>query len=285
MTWWHAVVLGIVEGLTEFLPVSSTGHVTIVSKLLGYTIDDPDVTAFTAIIQIGAIVASVVYFRRDIVRMVTGFARGLVSAEDRQRFEWRLACAVIAGSIPIGIVALLFKDTIEGTLRSLWVVAIALILWSVVMAAAERYHSRLAVRADAVRHEQDLTVKDALIVGVVQCLALIPGISRSGATISTGLFRGLDRVTATRLAFFLAMPALSAAAVMQAVTARDAISQGVGWGATLIGIVASFVVGYAAIAWLLRFVAHHSITVFVWYRVALGVALLAALGTGALAAH
>jgi undecaprenyl-diphosphatase len=131
-----------------------------------------------------------------------------------------------------------------------------------------------------VRHERDLTVRDALVVGLVQCLALIPGVSRSGATISAGLFRGLDRVTATRLAFFLAMPALSAAAAMQAVSARDAISGGVGWSSTLIGIVASFVVGYAAIAWLLRFVAHHPITVFVWYRVAVGLALLGALAAG-----
>ncbi|MCW2611552.1 MAG: undecaprenol kinase [Cryptosporangiaceae bacterium] len=290
MSWWHAVLLGIVEGLTEFLPVSSTGHVTIVSKLLGYTIDDPDVTAFTAIIQIGAIAASIVYFWKDIVGMVTGFARGLVSPAARRRFEWRLACAVIAGSIPIGIVALLFKDTIEGTLRSLWVVAVALILWSPVMVAAERFHRRLVERKPSrhstesagpgVRHERDLTVRDALVVGLVQCLALIPGVSRSGATISAGLFRGLDRVTATRLAFFLAMPALSAAAAMQAVSARDAISGGVGWSSTLIGIVASFVVGYAAIAWLLRFVAHHPITVFVWYRVAVGLALLGALAAG-----
>jgi undecaprenyl-diphosphatase len=295
VSWFEAVLLGIVEGLTEFLPVSSTGHVTIVAKLLGLQINAADVTAFTAIIQIGAIVAAVVYFAKDIWRMVTGLVRGLADAEARRSPDWRLALAVIVGSLPIGVVGLLAKNVIEGPLRSLWVVAVALIVWSAVMWAAERRHARL-VAAPPVRHsseaapsgvrgEEDVTVTDAFLIGLAQCLALIPGISRSGATISAGLFLGLDRVAATRLAFFLAMPALSAAALLQAVSARDDIAHGVGWGNTLIGIVTSFVVGYAAIAWLLRFVAHHSITVFVWYRVVLGVVLLGALGTGLLAAQ
>ncbi|HEY0359536.1 MAG TPA: undecaprenyl-diphosphate phosphatase [Mycobacteriales bacterium] len=294
MTWFDAVVLGIVEGLTEFLPVSSTGHLTIAEKLLGLHVNDAGVTAFTAIIQIGAIVATIVYFWRDIVGMVAGFARGLVSAPARQAFEWRLAWCVIVGSLPIAVVGLLFKDAIEGVLRSLWVVAAALILWSIVLVVAERHHARLAATRPSrhssaadegvVRHEEDLTLRDALVIGVVQCFSLIPGVSRSGATISAGLLRGLDRVTATRLAFFLAMPALSAAGLLQAVSARDDISRGVGWGNTGIGIVVSFVVAYASIAWLLRFVAHHPITVFVWYRVAVGLGLMGALAAGWLTA-
>jgi undecaprenyl-diphosphatase len=288
MSWLEAVVLGIVEGLTEFLPVSSTGHVTIVSKLFGLDIAAPDVTAFTAIIQIGAILAAVVYFFRDIVRMVTGLFRGLVDPAARQRPEWRLAVCVIVGSLPIGVVGLAAKSAIEGPLRSLWVVGVALILWSAVMWAAEYRHKKFVeagtVPGKGVRGEVDITVRDALVIGLAQCLALVPGVSRSGATISAGLFLGLDRVASTRLAFFLAMPALSAAATLQAVSARHDIAKGVGWSATLVGIAVSFVVGYAAIAWLLRFVAGHPITVFVWYRVALGVVLLGALSAGVLSA-
>jgi undecaprenyl-diphosphatase len=298
VTWFEAVVLGIVEGLTEFLPVSSTGHVTIVSKLFGLEIDAPDVTAFTAIIQIGAILAAVVYFFRDIVRMVTGLFRGLLDARARQRPEWRLAICVLVGSLPIVVVAFLLKNVIEGPLRSLWVVAVALIVWSAVMWAAEYRHTKLVAAgevrdrpgaavesmAKAVRREDELTVRDALVIGLTQCVALIPGVSRSGATIAAGLFLGLDRVVSTRLAFFLAMPALAGAATFQSISARDEIGAGVGWGVIGIGILVSFVVGYAAIAWLLRFVAGHPITVFVWYRVVLGVVLLGALSAGVLSA-
>jgi undecaprenyl-diphosphatase len=290
----EAVILGIVEGLTEFLPVSSTGHVTIVSALFGLDINSRDITAFTAIIQIGAILAAVVYFFRDIVAMVGGLFRGLLSAEGRRRPEWRLALCVIVGSLPIGVVGLLAKGVIEGPLRNLWVVAVALIVWSAVMWAAERRYQGLAaappvrhcteVAPKGVRGEEDVTVTDAFLIGVAQCFALIPGVSRSGATISAGLFLGLDRVTSTRLAFFLAMPALTAAAALQSVSARDQIAHGVGWTNTALGIVVSFLVGYAAIAWLLRFVAGHPITVFVWYRVALGLVLLGALSAGVLSA-
>jgi undecaprenyl-diphosphatase len=291
---FDAVVLGIVEGLTEFLPVSSTGHLTVAEKLLGLQVNDPGVTAFTAIIQVGAILATIVYFFRDIVRMIGGFFRGLVSAEGRKAPEWRLALAVIVGSIPIGIVGLAAKSAIEGPLRSLWVVAGALIVWSIVLVVAERYHKKLAdappvrhcteVAPKGVRGEEDVTVTDGLLVGLAQCFALVPGVSRSGATISAGLLLGLDRVAATRMAFFLAIPALSAAGIFEAFSAADHISNGVGWGNTLIGGVVSFVVAYASIAWLLRFVAHHPITVFVWYRVLVGLALIGLLAAGVLSA-
>jgi undecaprenyl-diphosphatase len=274
---WQAILLGIVEGLTEFLPVSSTGHLTIVEKLLGMKIDDPGVTAYTAIIQVGAIAAAVIYFWRDIVRFVMGFVRGATSAAGRQSQDWRMALYVIVGSIPVAVVGLLAKPLIEGGLRSLWVVANALIAWCLVMVYAE-------YRATQRRGEAALTIRDAIIIGVAQCFSLIPGVSRSGATISAGLLLGVDRVTATRLSFFLGIPALTAAGALEAVTQAGRISATVGWGATLVGIVVSFVVGYASIAWLLRFVAHHSLVPFVWYRMAAGIAIIGLLAAGAVAA-
>jgi undecaprenyl-diphosphatase len=274
---WKAGVLGVVEGVTEFLPVSSTGHLTITEKLLKLKVDNAGVTAYTAIIQVGAIIAAIIYFRKDIVRIVTGFFRGLVSAQGRQSADWRMALYVIVGSIPVAVVGLGAKPLIEGAFRSLWVVAGALIAWSAVMVLAE-------ARGKQVRHEEGLNWLDIIVIGIAQCFALIPGVSRSGATISAGLLRDLDRVTATRLSFFLGIPALTAAGGLEAVSARHDISAGIGWTPTLVGIVVSFVVAYAAIAWLLRFVTHHSIVNFVWYRVALGAAIMVALGTGALAA-
>lgn len=278
MDIWKAVVLGIVEGLTEFLPVSSTGHLTITEKLMNLKIDDKGVTAYTAIIQVGAIVAAIIYFRRDIVRMVAGFFRGLFSAAGRDNADWRLAINVIVGSIPVAIVGLALKDLIEGALRSLWFVAAALILWSAVMVFAER-------AATQMRHEPQVGVRDALFIGIAQCVALVPGVSRSGATISAGLLRDLDRVTATRLSFFLGIPALMAAGGLEAVSRRKDVAATVGWTPTLVGTVVSFVVAYATIAWLLRFVVRHSIVTFVWYRVGVGVLLMILIGAGAIAAQ
>ncbi len=275
LTMLEAVLLGAVEGLTEFLPVSSTGHLTILEKLLGQTIDDPDVTAFTAIIQIGAVLATVLFLRRDIVRIVPAFLRGLVRADARDDADYRFGWAVVLGTIPIAIVGLLFKDQVETTLRSLWFVAGALILWSGAMAFADS-------RATQERHEADVTWRDTLVIGVTQCLALVPGVSRSGATMSAGLLRGLDRVTVTRLSFFLSVPALLAAGVLQGVTESDRIASGVGWGPTIVATLVSFAVAYVAVAWLLRFVARHTYSVFIVYRVILGGVLLALLATGAL---
>lgn len=275
MPWWHALLLGVVEGLTEFLPVSSTGHLTIVEGWLGYTLDDPDVVAFTAIIQVGAIMATILYFRGDIVRLVVAWARGLRDPVGRQDPDYRLGWAVILGSVPIGLVGLALQDEVETSLRSLWVVALALIVWSGVMWVADR-------RPAQSRTEADTTWRDTLFIGMAQCVALVPGVSRSGATMSAGLARDFDRVTVTRLSFFLSIPALTAAGALQMVTEFDTISGGVGWGPTALATAVSFVVAYAAIAWLLRFVAHHSFTAFILYRVVLGVVLLALLATGVL---
>jgi undecaprenyl-diphosphatase len=274
MNYLDAIVLGIVEGLTEFLPVSSTGHLTIVEKMLGLEVDDPAVTGFTAVIQMGAIVAVIVYFAKDIWNIIRTWVLGLVKPEYRGHRDFRMGWYVIVGTIPVGIVGLALKDVIKNDLRSLWVVAFALLLWSAVMWAAERVG-----RQD--RSEKRLTLPDAVVVGIVQCVSLIPGISRSGATISAGLFRGLDRVAATRLSFFLSIPALLAAGIFEL---KDALGGDIGVGETVVGTVVSFVVAYASVAWLLKFVAHHPITWFVPYRVALGGVLIVLLATGVMSA-
>jgi undecaprenyl-diphosphatase len=283
MAWWHAILLGIVEGLSEFLPISSTGHLTVVEKLLGYRIDDAGITAFTAIIQVGAIAAAIIYFFRDIVRLAVAWFKGLFSKEARSNVDYRLGWGVIVGSIPIAIVGLALQKVIEGPLRNLWVVAAGLIVWSVVLWLADRASVQSAPRGTP-RGEESMTVMDGLILGLWQCVALIPGVSRSGATISGGLFRGIDRVTATRWSFFLGIPALLAAGGLQAVKASKSISETVGWGATAIGTVVAFVVAYASIAWLLRFVAHNRFTAFVIYRVVAGLAVVVLLVTGAVTA-
>jgi undecaprenyl-diphosphatase len=282
LSYLDAIILGIVEGLTEFLPVSSTGHLTIAEKLLGLKVDDPGVTAYTAIIQLGAIVATLIYFRHDIVRLLVAWVQGLKGGPAREAHDYQLAWAVIVGSIPVGIVGFLARDLISGPLRSLWVVAGALIIWSGAMWLAESRYAMLE-RHDQTRGEGAVTLKDGLFLGLVQCLSLIPGVSRSGATISAGLFRGLDRVTATRLSFFMAIPALTAAGLFQAVEETSNLEL-LGVGQMAVGIVVSFVVAYASIAWLLKFVAGHKITAFVWYRVALGIVLIVLLGTGAMSA-
>jgi undecaprenyl-diphosphatase len=266
----EAIILGIVEGLTEFLPVSSTGHLTITEKLLGLPIDADSITGFTAVVQFGAIVAVLIFFRDDIARLLAAAWRGARSAEARQTSDWRLFLAVIIGTIPIGLVGLLLKDFISDDLRSLWVVGAALILWSPVMVVAERVATRR-------RGQEDLRLVDALVIGTVQVIALVPGVSRSAATISAGLLKGFDRVTATRLSFFLSIPALTAAGLFELL---DALSGGVGVVPTIVGTVVAFFVAYASIAWLLRFVAHHSIAAFVPYRVVLGVIILAAVAAG-----
>ncbi|MGP9695408.1 undecaprenyl-diphosphate phosphatase [Brachybacterium sp. AOP25-B2-12] len=281
MNWLHAVILGIVEGITEFLPVSSTGHLTIIEKLLGHDIEGRGITAFTAVIQIGAILAAVLFFRKDIVRIVIAWFRGLAGAEARRDPDYTLGWGIILGSIPVAVVGLAFRDLIEGGLRNLWVVAIALLVWSAAMWAADRM---AALRADP-KEMQDISIRDALIIGGFQALSpLFPGVSRSGATISAGLALGYDRVTSTRLSFFMGIPALVAAGAMQAVTSFDDISETVGWVPTIIATVVSFVVAYAAIAWLLRFVSKNSFTSFIVYRIIVALVLMGLLAGGVISA-
>jgi undecaprenyl-diphosphatase len=269
MTLMEAVLLGLVEGVTEFLPVSSTGHLTIAEGALGLDPSDPGITAFTAVIQLGAILAVVSYFRADIARFATAWVRGIRDPEVGRTAEARMGWYVILGSVPIALVGFAAHDVISGSLRGLTVVGVALIAWSGVMVFAE-------ARARQHRGEDHIGPTDALVIGGAQCLALIPGVSRSGATISAGLACGLDRVAATRVSFLLAIPALVAAGGYEALTARGFLIAAVGWPATLLATGVSFVVAYASIAWLLRFVAHRPISLFAGYRVALGLLVLIA---------
>ena len=269
-----SLVLGVVEGLTEFLPVSSTGHLNVTESLLGIPVEAPAVTSFTAIIQLGAIVATFLYFRHDIARLCVAWVRGLRDPACRTRRDYRLAWSVIAGSIPITVVGFATRDLVAGPLRNLWVVATALIAWSAVMVTAER-------RPLQKYSEEELTLRQVITIGLVQCAALIPGVSRSGATISAGLLVGATRVAATRLSFFLAIPALTGAGLFEL---RKVDTSVVGWGPLLVGTLVSFGVAYASIAWLLRLVSHRPITVFVVYRVLAGVTLIGLLAAGMVSA-
>ncbi|KPI28584.1 undecaprenyl-diphosphate phosphatase [Streptomyces sp. NPDC054950] len=269
----QAVVLGAVEGVTEFLPVSSTGHLKITEGLMGIKVDDDAVVGFSAVIQVGAIAAVLVYFRKDIVRIVTAWFRGLRSREERHHHDYKFAWWVICATIPIVVVGLAAKPLIEGPLASLWVVAGSLIVGSGVMWAADQMGRHK-------RGEDDTSFKDAMLVGSSQILALLfPGFSRSGATMSTALMLDLDRVAATRLSFFLGIPALTGAGIYEL---KDALGTGAGAAPLAVGTAVSFVVAYASIAWLLKFVAKHSFNAFVIYRLVVGVALFGLLAAGVL---
>ena len=226
-------------------------------------------TAFTAVVQFGAIIAVFIYFRTDLIRLIAAGLRAIGSPPARRDPDAKLAGYLVVGSIPIGIVGLAAKGLIEGPLRNLVVIAVALIAWSGVMVYAEQH-------AAGSRGERQLTLRDVVVMGLWQCIALIPGISRSGATISAGLIRGINRVEATRLSFFLAIPALTAATVLEL---PQAVKDSNDIGPTIFGVVIAFLVAYASIAWLLRFVAGHKITAFVPYRIAAGIVLLGLLTT------
>jgi len=267
----QAVVLGVVEGLTEFLPVSSTGHLKMTEGLMGIPVNDASVVAFTAVIQVGAIAAALVYFFGDIARITAAWFRGLFRKEERQRHDYKFAWWVIAATVPIVAVGLAAKPLIDGPLASLWVVAGSLLVGSGWMWAADRMGRHK-------RGEADASFRDAFLVGTSQILALLfPGFSRSGASISTGLMLGLDRVTATRLSFLLGIPALTGAGIYEL---KDALGTGTSVAPLAVGTVVSFIVAYASIAWLLRFVAKHNFNAFVIYRVIVGLALFGLLGAG-----
>lgn len=275
MSWWQVVVLAVVQGLTEFLPVSSSGHLAIVSRL--FFADDAG-ASFTAVSQLGTELAVLVYFARDIWRIGKAWFNGLVVAAHRNA-DYRMGWYVIIGTIPICIIGLLFKDEIRTGVRNLWVIATALVVFSAVIALAERLGRQA-------RHADQLNWRDAIVVGVAQTLALVPGVSRSGATISAGLFLGLDRELAARFGFLLAIPAVFASGLFSLPDAFHPVLEGM--SATgpqlLVATVIAFVVGLAAVAWLLRFLVHHSMYWFVGYRVAAGAAVLILLATGMVSA-
>jgi undecaprenyl-diphosphatase len=275
MSWWQVVVLAVVQGLTEFLPVSSSGHLAIVSRL--FFADDAG-ASFTAVTQLGTELAILVYFARDIWRIGKAWFNGLLVTAHRNA-DYLMGWYVIIGTIPICILGLLFKDEIRTGVRNLWVIATALVVFSAVIAAAERIGRQA-------RHADQLNWRDAIVVGVAQTLALIPGVSRSGATISAGLFLGLDRELAARFGFLLAIPAVFASGLFSLPDAFRPVLEGM--SATgpqlLVAIVIAFVVGLVAVAWLLRFLVRHSMYWFVGYRVAAGAAVLILLATGVVSA-
>jgi undecaprenyl-diphosphatase len=275
MSWLQVIVLSVLQGLTEFLPVSSSGHLAIASRV--FFADDAG-ASFTAVTQLGTELAVLLYFTRDIARIVKGWLAGLLDAA-RRTTEYRLGWYVIIGTIPIGVFGLVFKDEIRTGARNLWLIAIALVAFSVVIAAAEYFGRQ-------VRHVEQLTWKDSIIVGLAQCLALVPGVSRSGATISAGLFLGLDRELAARFGFLLAIPAVFASGLFSLPDAFHPVGEGMSASGAqlLVATLIAFVIGFLAVAWFLRFLTRHSMYWFVGYRVLLGTVVLVLLGTGVVAA-
>lgn len=272
MSWIQVIVLSIVQGLTEFLPVSSSGHLRIVSELFW---GQDAGASFTAVIQLGTELAVVVFFAKMIWKILTGWFKGWVDKESRGQ-DWKMGWFVIVGSIPIGILGLLGKDLIRDALRNLWITASMLILFSLVFIVAERVGKKN-------RGFDDLTMKDAIVMGLCQCLALIPGVSRSGGTISGGLFLGLDREVATRFSFLLAIPAVLASGLFSLPDAFDpAAGQAASGMQLLVGTSIAFVVGYASIAWLLKFVSNHSFEWFAAYRIPVGILVMILLAIGVL---
>ena len=261
--WIQAIVLGIVQGLTEFLPVSSSAHVEIVSRLFHW--GDPG-AAFTAVTQIGTETAVIIYFWKDITKIISSWFKSLYQADARKLPEARLGWFVLLGSLPIGILGLVFKDHIETTARNLWIVATALIVMGVVLGAADRY-------AKHTKTIDDLNPKNAVAFGIGQALALIPGVSRSGATISFGLFMGFKREVAARYSFLLAIPAVLASGLLELVKVVN--DPAVEWPVTLVATLVAFVVGYWVIATLMKYLVSGSFMPFVIYRIILGLAIMA----------
>lgn len=278
----QAVVLGIVQGLTEFLPISSTAHLKIVPKLLGWPdFDETAFTAFTAVIQLGTLLAVLVYFSRDIWTLTAAFVRGVVRGRPFGDPDARLAWMIALGTVPIVGAGLVFKENIESNLRSLYVMSAALILVALLMVAAEELVRIRQRSRSAEKDTSGVSWLDAFLVGVCQAFALIPGTSRSGVTITGGLFLGLSRESATRFSFLLSLPAIFAAAVLQLYKQREALLT-FGVDNVLLATVTAGIVGYASIAFLLRFVKSHSLYLFVGYRLVLGVVLLLLLSRGVL---
>lgn len=273
MNWLEAIMLGIVQGLTEFLPISSSAHQLIAGQLL---MDGRDPgAAFTAVTQLGTESAVVVFFFKDIVRIIKNWAFSLVGKVDKSDPDARMGWYVILGSIPIGLLGLIFQDAIDTHLRNLWITVSMLAGVGLILGLADRF---------AVKHQTkklvNLNLKDGLIYGLCQATALIPGVSRSGGTISGGLFLGYTRSAATRYSFLLAIPAVFASGLYKLKDIGE--DSCVNWGPTILATIIAFIIGYAVIAWLLRFISTHTFTAFVYYRVGLAALLAVLLLTGVL---
>jgi len=261
----EAIVLGLVQGLTEFIPISSTAHLEIVPVLLGW--GDPGAAA-SAVIQFGTLLAAIIYFFNDIIRLIGGFFRGLMTRRPLADVDSREAWLVVIGTIPIVVLGLLLKKHIESTFRGLWVITTMVIVVAILLHAAETYAKRAALRKF-----EELTVMDAIVIGLGQCLALIPGSSRSGSTIMPALFRKIDRPTAARYSFLLSIPAVGGAGVLELLHERHHLAS-LGWTSIIVAIVVAFISGYASIWFLLRYLKTHTTHVFIYYRYVLGIVMI-----------
>ena len=270
MTWFEAIVLGVVQGVTEFLPISSSAHILIISQLLGW--EDPG-AAFTAVTQIGTECAVIVFFWRDIIRIIRAWSASLRDRSRRSDPDARLGWFIIIGTIPIVILGLAFTDQIETAARNLWLVASTLIVFGILLGVVDALGSHR-------RPLTSLNARDGVILGLGQALALIPGVSRSGATITTGLALGYTREAAARYAFLLAIPAVLGSGLYEATRISD--DPNAAWGPTVLATIIAFGVGLAVIAWLLRWVTTRSYLPFVVYRIALGLLVMVLLATGVL---
>ncbi|MEU6987436.1 undecaprenyl-diphosphate phosphatase [Streptomyces sp. NPDC046324] len=285
MSWFESFILGLVQGLTEFLPISSSAHLRLTAAFAGW--EDPG-AAFTAITQIGTETAVLIYFRKDIARIVSAWFRSLRDKSMRGDHDAQMGWLVIVGSIPIGVLGVTLKDHIEGPFRDLRLIATTLIVMGIVLGIADRLAARdeAGGRHRAARERKtlkDLGVRDGLIFGMCQAMALIPGVSRSGATISGGLLMGYTREAAARYSFLLAIPAVLASGVFEL---KDATEGGhVSWGPTIFATIIAFAVGYAVIAWFMKFITTKSFMPFVIYRIALGILLFILVGTDTLSPH
>ena len=284
MSWFESFILGLVQGLTEFLPISSSAHLRLTAAFAGW--EDPG-AAFTAVTQIGTETAVLIYFRKDIARIVTAWCRSLTDKRMRRDHDAQLGWLVIVGSIPIGVLGLAFKEQIEGPFRDLRLIATTLIVLGVVLGIADRLAARdeHGGRHRAVRERkslENLTVRDGLLYGMAQALALVPGVSRSGATISAGLFMGYTREAAARYSFLLAIPAVLASGLFELME----IGEGhVSWGPTIFATVLAFFVAYAVISWFMKFISTRSFMPFVIYRILLGAAIFLLIWLGVLDPH
>ena len=273
MNFFNAVILGIVQGLTEFIPVSSSAHVQIAESLLGLQASSKSaLTAFIATIQLGTEAAVLLYFWRDIYRIVAAWGAGLVDRSKRSNHDYKLGWLVIIGSLPVVLVGLVFQSVIENQLRSLWVAAIMLILFGLILGLVDRVGAKN-------RNMNQLTLGHGILYGIGQALAVVPGVSRSGATISVGLALGYTRKVATRYSFLLAIPAVLASGLLEFFKSVSNLPEA-NLAETVVATVVSFVVGYAVIAGLLRYLDRGSYIPFVIWRVLVGASLLAALGVG-----
>jgi undecaprenyl-diphosphatase len=275
MSILQAIVLGLVQGLTEFIPVSSTAHLKIVPELLGW--GDPGAAA-SAVIQFGTVIAAIIYFAHDIIRIAVGFFRGLFTRRMMQDPDFADAAYVIIGTIPIVVLGLLLKKTIETTFRSTWIVTFMIIFVAILLQISERYAMRRGFR-----DESDFNAKDAAAMGIGQCLALIPGASRSGSTLMTAFFRRIPREKAARFSFIMSLPAIAGAGLLELVSEKQHLAE-LGKVPIVVAIVVAFITGWASIWFLLRYLRTHTTYVFIYYRYALGALMIVLLTTGYLKA-